>query len=373
MMGNPLRSVTAATLWPLYPWLAVVLLTVVTMGFFLGYDRYESVGPELLANPGFSEGFVHWERSGLGQATITSPGEITLRADENQRGAGVAVRQSLPEPQRYRLLRLSAELKAQAIQPGERFWHKGRLVLVSFDAQRRMLRVPHVVADLVGTRPWQSYQAIFHIPTTAQQVQIGVQLIGATGSLAVKQLSLREVRERALFPFYRYFGIALWTVALIGLAFSYRGQLRLDPPYLLIYASLLGILVGTLMPVELKLALENRIDVALTDVIPRLGFIPEDDRPSDPNLISKLGHLLSFGLLAFALRWAYPRQRLVTLLVLLLMLALISEVLQFFVEGRLPQITDFCIDGAGLLAGIGLFQLLRMTRLATCRDCVHDM
>lgn len=199
-------------------WLVLMALIIGTLGFFKFYDRYTAVGPELLVDPGFQAGFTHWDLTGLGSAVITGPGEITLHAGEKERGAGVAVRQWLGEPQRYRLLRLSGELKADDIRPGERFWHKGRLVLASFDTAEHMLRVPHIVADLVGTHTWQIYQADFHVPTTAHQVQVGLQLIGATGSLSARHLSLRAVEEQGYYPIYQKLGMILWGIALLWLA-----------------------------------------------------------------------------------------------------------------------------------------------------------
>jgi hypothetical protein len=341
-------------------WPVLAILLIGTFGFFKFFDRYAAVGPELLVDPGFQAGFTHWDLTGLGSAAITAPGEITLHAGERERGAGVAVRQWLASPRHYGLLRLSGELKAHDIQAGERFWHKGRLVLASFDAAERMLRVPHVVVDLEGTRSWQTYEAVFHIPATARRLQIGVQLIGATGSVTVRNLSLRAVEERGSYPLYRQLGITLWAVTLLGLALSYRSQWRWNPPYLLMYAATAGIFVGTLMPVEWKLVLETHIEAALIRCMPWLGSFTDTDRHGDPTLFSKLGHVLLFGLLAVALRWAYPQQRLVEGVMVLLLLALISEVLQFFVEGRLPQVNDWLLDGIGLLTGVALFEAASM-------------
>lgn len=64
--------------------------------------------------------------------------------------------------------------------------------------------------------------------------------------------------------------------------------------------------MGTLIPVETKLILETDIEALILHWAPRLGFLADADRHGDPALISKLGHLLLFGLLAFALRWAHP-------------------------------------------------------------------
>ena len=48
----------------------------------------------------------------------------------------------------------------------------------------------------------------------------------------------------------------------------------------------------------------------------------------------------------------------------LLILAVVSEVLQFFVDNRLPRLGDLIIDGAGLVLGLTLFEILRRVRMA---------
>src|SRR5512144_2790003 len=77
------------------------LLIVSTILFFHRFDRYEIISPELLADPQFSEGLSHWELSGRGTATMHKD-TMLLRVDKA--GAGVAVRQYLPNPKNYQLL-----------------------------------------------------------------------------------------------------------------------------------------------------------------------------------------------------------------------------------------------------------------------------
>ncbi len=343
--------------------MVLVLLIISTLVFFTFYERYKPIGPELLTDPNFSEGLAHWVSTGRGVAEAAEGGNVFLRV--NEPGAGVALRQSLPNPGRYQMLRLAGVLKAQDIRPGERFWHKGRLALVSLDENQRMMKVPHLVTDLVGTLPWHTYQGIFRIPQNAREVRVSVQLIGATGTLVVKRLSLRQAQERDRYPLYRGLGISAWVLGLLWLGLPYRGRLRFDWRHSLIYLAAVGIFLGTLMPAPLKMEIGTALDTALARITAQHVDSDADllqDLQTLPIPVEKLGHLLFFALLAFALRLAYPGKRRLSLLAGLMLLAVVSEVLQFFVEGRIPRVKDVLIDSAGLLTGIGLFELLYAVR-----------
>jgi len=341
------------------------LLMAGTILFFHLFERYEISSPELLVDPQFSEGLSHWELSGRGAAT-TLGDTVLLRVDKA--GAGVAVRQYLPDPNHYPLLHLAAELKSEDIRPGVRFWQKGSLALVSLDENQRMLPVPHLVAQLSGTQSWRSYQAVFRVPADVHALRVGVQLIGATGTLVVKHLSLHAVRERAAFAYYQYLGVALWAMALIWLALPWFSQLRWDGPHLAIFLMVLAIAMGALLPANLKIVLELVIVTTFDQFIPGIDHAAEPVAELDSAPVGGFGHVLFFVLLAMAVRWAYPRQRRRVLIFILLLFAAITEVLQFFAVGRTPSVNDFAIDGMGALVGLGLFELGRVVRRKFARQ-----
>lgn len=334
----------------------LAVLAIITVGFFTFFERYEPIGRELLLDPGFGEGLTYWTQSGRGVVRLVD-GAVVLQADAPS--ADVAIRQTLFNAHRYRLLRLAGELRATNIRSGERFFHKGRLALVMLDENRRMLPGPHVAVDLVGTRPWTEYQKVFKVPGAAQEVQVRVSLIGATGELAIRRLSLTEVRERDAYLLLRNVGMVAWTAVLIGLALPFLPRLRWDLPHLLICLLVAGIFIGTLMPVDFKIGMENEVDAALKHLLAEEeGVWQAGSEALASGFVDKLGHVLFFALLAFAVRWGYPHRPRLHLFLGLLILASISEVLQFFVEGRLPRVTDFLLDGAGLLIGLGAYELM---------------
>lgn len=335
--------------------LILALLTAATLALFQLYERYQPSGPELLTDPTFAEGFAHWERSGRGKAWLSDSGVLRLRVDDAR--GGVAVRQSLPEAGRYRLLRLSGKLQAQDIQPGPRFWQRGRLVLVSLDGNERMLAVPHLAADLDGTRAWRRYQAVFRVPSQMRTVRVGVQLIGATGVLAVKELSLREVQEKGAFAWYRYASLVLWALVLIWAGLPWLAQWRGDKAQWTIVLLGLTLLVGTLLPGSLKMQLEWATGAALARLA--LWGWPLSGRGSESTVLlcSDGWHLLTFALFAAAVRRGHPDVSARMLIVWLLTLAAVSETLQFYVDARQPSLIDFAIDSAGLLLGVAAVSL----------------
>jgi VanZ family protein len=76
-------------------------------------------------------------------------------------------------------------------------------------------------------------------------------------------------------------------------------------------------------------------------------------------MVSKLGHFMGFALFGFGLSWAHPRESRWLLIGSLLVVAAVSEALQFFVDGRQPQLIDFYVDAAGLILGVATFSGLR--------------
>jgi VanZ family protein len=221
-----------------------------------------------------------------------------------------------------------------------------------------MIPAPHVVVNLEGTQDWKTYRAVFQIPQNAVEVRVSLQIIGATGELAARNLSLHEVQQRSHYDLYWGIGLVLWVFMLGWLSLTLLSQLRLDFPHLILVFAFLSIVIGVLMPNALKLNMEGEIST----IFAYFSWLNSDVThfmDKDPTKISDLGHFLLFMLLAMATRWAYPTQNGFYLLSGLICVAATSEVLQFFVEGRLPLITDLLIDVAGLLLGIGLFESLR--------------
>jgi len=350
-------------------YLVLIGLVLGTIGFFGLYPRFELSGPELLIDPAFREGFAHWQRSGRGHAQVKD-GVVSLRVGEA--GAGAAVRQNISDPRRYQWLSLAGELRAVAIRRGEQFWHNGRLVLVSFNADRRMISGPHVVAELEGTRSWQRFAAVFKVPGNVHSMRADIQLIGATGTLFARNLSLRAAHERADYPLYRAIGLTIWALGLAWLSWPLLARLRFDWAHGTVCLALAGIFVGVLLPLEPKQSLDTAMTGLANGVLQVLHEKIGCEQCSPWVSSSRPGHVVFFALLGFAVSWAFRQASYWQLLPGLLLLASASEVLQFFVDGRLPLVNDFLDDAVGLLIGMGVFLLLRGARRYVLRYHRHS-
>ena len=77
-------------------------------------------------------------------------------------------------------------------------------------------------------------------------------------------------------------------------------------------------------------------------------------------------HALAFVLVGLAFGFAYPRQRLPTVGVVVLMVGAL-EVLQLFAPGRHARIEDFAVDALAAGAGFALVAVLTVLAALACR------
>ena len=77
---------------------------------------------------------------------------------------------------------------------------------------------------------------------------------------------------------------------------------------------------------------------------------------------ASLGHFVLFGAMAALPAYGHGRSALARALLLALVLAVTTELLQWFVPGRHPRLRDVAIDLAGALAGCAFALRLRSLR-----------
>jgi glycopeptide antibiotics resistance protein len=64
------------------------------------------------------------------------------------------------------------------------------------------------------------------------------------------------------------------------------------------------------------------------------------------------GHLLAFAMLGLLTRLALPRSRLSLIVLVYLVFSVVAELLQFYIPGRTPKVTDVRDNMAGLALGL---------------------
>lgn len=334
----------------------IVFFILAGATFWLGswFERYVPVGPELLHNPGFSENLAQWQLAGPPSAAVIDPaGGLRLQATDSEKS--ISVGQSLADPGRFRLLRLAADLRSEKVIAGAKGWERARLLLRCSNDTGALWSIPHQVATLQGDQAWQHYAKTFRVPDDVLEARVIAQLAHASGTLWIKNLSLQEVALKPLFIYGRITAFVLWGGFIFWLLLSYlrAGCTRLLKGAIL--ASVAGILLGTLVPGEVKNHVSSELRAASTEVVSQLVTLESPHlslwkkyRP-DP---SKVGHFVLFAVFAFCLARSHRQQRRATLLLDLLLLASATELLQFFIEGRSPLFSDLLIDLAGAALGV---------------------
>lgn len=386
-----------------------LFLSLATATILVGifYDRYEPVGPEVLLNADFSRGLDGWKLKGpAGAITLEEAG--TVRLLSNRPNTHVSLTQSIDDPRRFVLVRLSAEMKTEDVTAGQRNWQKARLIMSSFDGKGQWVPAPHHVNSLVGSHPWKRYEQVFRIIPEAGRIDVSAQLDRAMGALWIRGPSLRKVIERPVYALFQATFFGLWGLFLVWLLapsvfgpggrFVWRGMVLL---------SALVVLAGTLVPGEQRREIEKDLLYgyeSMADPNPSRKASPADraaiDRTAAPGhtvapaetevpgrtaapsqavapgrervrtielwerirKAGKSGHFVLFALFGLSLAGAVQECSRARLFLDIAMLGAATEVLQFFIEDRMPLVGDWLIDLAGGLLGLALMSLVGRRR-----------
>ncbi len=374
--------------------LALAAATIL-VGVF--YDRYEPVGPEVLLNADFSQGLDGWRLKGPAGAIALEDGG-TVRLNANRPNTHVSLTQSIEDPRRFVLVRLSAEMRTEDVTAGQRNWQKARLIMSSFDGKGQWVPAPHHVNSLIGSHPWKRYEQVFRIIPEAGRIDVSAQLDRAMGTLWIREPSLRKVIERPAYSLLQAAFFGLWGLFLVWLlapsVFGSGGRMAWRGMVLL---SALLVLAGTLISGEQRREIEKDLlygyesmaessplrrpspadraatgsttapgrtvasaerEVPAKAAVPSQGVVPGRERTRTIEVwerirkAGKSGHFVLFALFGLSLAGAAPGGSRARLLLDVAMLGAATELLQFFIEDRMPLLGDWLIDMAG--GGMGL-------------------
>jgi hypothetical protein len=340
----------------------LLLLSVSTILFFNLYARFVVIGPELLRNNLFHNNLAEWEYFDQ-SVSVPNLDEGIVRLHSDNPAIIVGLSQTIPEATHYRLLKLACDTKTSNVPQGRGGWNTARVILVSHDPKGIPLwHLPYALAILHGTHEWEHHEEVFAVAADASRVSIFAQLAQTTGTLWVKNLSLRPVTEVASFGKFRNAVMLLWAVVafwiVIPLVQSAFGHAHRS----IIMALALAILFGALMPESLKERIGSSlfpslVEPSVTASAATFKFTPLLSTPT----IFEAGHLVMFAMLAAAAfyRRPYPVSR-AQMLGYLLFFALVTEVLQLFVDGRSAQFSDVLVDSAGITMGWALLRAARI-------------
>lgn len=341
----------------LFPVLTSLLLCLITIFFFSFYGRYEPEGDELLSDTTFHQGLSQWSHAG--NINIQS-GTTEAILTETVSGDVTQLSQEIPEFKQYTYLLLACDFATANVQAGDSNWKKARVILIFYDSTGKgMYYYPHVLVEKTGTHDWRHYWQVFSIPPAAAKARVSIQLLGTTGQLQVRNLSLQPVVEKTAFQHYRTILIVTWIAATGWILTGIVRKRRLFVSSRLYILVALVITIGTLMPQQIKSVLDRHIEqaAASNEAMDKTTAGKLRYRlvlPISPaRIVYKSGHILMFILLSFLIELTRPRRTPAwQILACLLTFALCTEVLQLFVEARKARWQDMLIDTVGIALGL---------------------
>lgn len=339
-----------------------VALLSATFGFAFQYDRYFAVGPELLLDPDFTEGFASWEYSGPdGSVVIEESGWIRLSS--NDPAKFVSLTQVVRGVAQAPLLRFSGEVRTEGVRQGEKGWHAARLILSSHDNEGNWVPSPHHVVSLVGSHDWKCYGQVFSPADGADTLQASAQLAMASGSMWIRNLSLHAVEEKTSHVFLQAAGIGLWGMYLLWLISPYFTCARGAVWKWAVVASFAMVLTGKSVPGECLVDLQHKgADVShqILRAASSDSTTPAPHRSAWKAIkAANGGHVVLFVLLGVCLVAACPVVSWKTIFFDTGILAGATELLQFFIRGRTPLFSDWLLDLAGISIGLLLCFVFR--------------
>jgi hypothetical protein len=343
-----------------------------TILFFNYYARYDVAGPELLQD---ATDISSWKHSNLG-VSIDRDAVDTITLHSSLPTETIFISRMLADPQRFDLLRFACDIKTQNIRRNDVYWKTARIVAISYNQKNEpMYNIPHLLFYQHDDNEWEHHENIFPIDRRASALELTAQLLQTTGTMSVRNVSLRPVAETESFKRVRLAALALWIVILawIGLPIVREGftNPKLRTP--LMFALL--IIIGVLMPENIKEQLGNWLfpPSPLNPPMPARTVIVTGKFDLSHLLtvldIYKIGHFSAFTLLATTLfNNKSPRTKRTTLLGYIMLFALMSEVLQLFIAGRTARLGDFLIDCIGIGFGFLFSQVIRVLRSSQITD-----
>ncbi len=342
------------------------VLALISILFANVFEPYRVVGPELLVNHDFRQELSGWEQSGpTGLVKYEHPQTVHILSNRPELFIGLS--QKIENPERFKYLSLSGEVRTENVTSGNKGWNKARLIMSSHDQHGRWLPAPHHVILLTGTNSWHPYGNVFEVHKDASEVRVTAQLPKATGSLWVKNMSVRQAVPRVSAKFFLISGIAIWSIFLLSLLLPYFRRARNGILQIAVCTVVVSLLAGTLLPSDINTQLRkesvnilhNVKHYSLQETQP--GSVQQrlkHDLPVRKILrIQKIGHFSLFVLLSLLLAVAYPKVSKWQLLIDVTILAAATELMQIFIESRTPLLDDLLLDSSGALLGLGIIWL----------------
>ena len=311
-------------------------------------------------------------------------------------------------------LRIRSDLKAENLHPGREGWQKAQLMVLSYNQRLRSIGYwPRKMLTLKGDGDWRSHDLVFPLHEQTRALRIVLYNGASQGRLLVRQIAYEPLQEKPIFGPLRIAVFALW-----GLYFAYAAwTLIRTEGHRVTKAALIGLFAIATLAIVMPQPYYGKIVMTLEQLaqdFPNFGgppalvdktpgsqspraesqghdepdhgeTAPRDEGPEEqaqpeaepgPTVrtapsaapeerlldqigFKEIGHFSMFFLLTLASLAIFRRQPMALILAFMLLYALSTEFLQFFLATRSTSLWDLGINSIGLAAGSLVFLALR--------------
>ncbi|MEE4377486.1 MAG: VanZ family protein [Candidatus Competibacteraceae bacterium] len=293
--------------------------------------RFERIAPALID---FPDGNSAIQQRGKLKLEQGAQG-LALHIPQSGRGA---LRWSLSAPRTFDSLRLTGIISVGPVLPQARPGQQARLVL-----KQPLAEKPHnrLAIRWPGTEHRQHFDRVVNIRAPALPLYIDLALTTLSGRVVLHSLVVDGLTRRVWVESVRGLLLSTWIGLVLWTGWRLMRPVASLPRFLT--WTVLGLtLIGILMPPAIRQVLENWLNLLFP-----LG--KEFDSGLD---VDTLGHFSLFATIAMLLFWTRADLGWLRLLCLLTALALATELMQLFIDGRQPDQYDVLIDLAGISAGL---------------------
>ncbi|MCD6389506.1 MAG: VanZ family protein [Desulfobulbaceae bacterium] len=353
----------------LYTYLFFFIILVSTFISASHFKRYQAVGDELLLNADFSQGLTSWNTAGPKDSVQLRPPDTAVLFSK-ELTSRIKLFQNIFNVKGASKLLVTGKYQVRDVVPGnpKNTWNRARIQISSHNEHGRWLPGAAVIFSVMGSSSWQNFSQIFSTDASCDQVKFALQLLHVTGTLHVKNLSIRQVAENPAYPYLQVISLSLMTMYLLWLLVPYIVACRNTSRTLLLLLIIGLILFGALQPKKISGILSLTSSDGIGQVQSKSTDVQKtiQDRKKVPAFlnqnsnwnyyITKAGHFFLFLCLALCLSLTPNKKNYTILFVDVACLAGTTELMQLFIEGRTPLPSDFLLDTSGGLVGI-LFAL----------------
>lgn len=307
-----------------------IVLCIITFLFFTNVPEFSSEGDELLNNTHFSNQLDSWITKGKGIQHTKNGYKRTVLLESKSPTQTLTIYQRHKKSELPKVVILSALIKTTNVSKGKKDWNKARFLFVGVDADnKRLWDVPHSVISLTGTSEWNRYSKAFETSQSSISYDILATVSQAKGKMWLSDISLKAATPNPIYSPTRLVLISIWGLFIIYLIFPLSKTYN-----------------GLKSPPSITMILVPVILIALLAILP----------VSIGSTASYFAHLTGFFLITLMALSIFKSQPYKVFFTLTL-LTVITEILQYFVPNRTPDINDVFIDFFGVVFGFIAYNL----------------